>query len=234
MSLPACCYPAPSAPTLDKPKPSGLFRFTVIWFHFSAASAISCGKTTSLHGVDMLTATYAIVNLSVEQEKSCTLISQIQQFCRNRSEGLNNINLPDLKSVAKQLSQFDESCHRRKIEMNVIPAIRNARNAWRRRPAGRTGITECARRQHTYIFEGATITEYRSMDGPVRWIVLPNGTVPAGSAEKTGKKDAIFALAKRLLLSEHWFAIGVQFFSIDAQNHYTNNSGMQCNMLGLS
>ena len=74
----------------------------------------------------MLTATYAILNLSVEQEHARSLISQVQQFCRRCAAGMRDANLPDLKSVARQLTAFDEAGHRRKVELHVIPAIRSA------------------------------------------------------------------------------------------------------------
>lgn len=181
----------------------------------------------------MLTATYAIVNLSVEQEKSRTLISQIQQFCRSCPEGLNNINLPGLKSVAKQLTQFDESCHRRKIEMNVIPAIRNAT---------RDADVLLAELESLNAQDDSILTFLKALLSlsTDQWMAQFDELYCLMERyrqvrlKKLEKEDVIFALAKRLLLSEHWFAIGIQFFSIDAQNHYTNNSGMQCNMLGLS
>lgn len=166
----------------------------------------------------MLTATYAILNLSVEQEHSRTLISHIQQFCRRCSAGLRDINLPDLKSVARQLTQFDESCHRRKVEMHVIPAIRNAT----READFLFAELESLNAQDDSILTSLKALLSLSAD---QWMVKLKELCCLMELycqillKTLEKEDAIFELAKRLLPSEQWFTIGTQFLSLDAENH---------------
>ncbi len=166
----------------------------------------------------MLTATYAILNLSVEQEHSRTLISKIQQFCRHCSTGLKDINLPDLKSVARQLTQFDESGHRRKVEMHVIPAIRNAT----READPLFAELESLNAQDDSILTSLKALLSLSAD---QWMVKLKELCCLMELhcqvllKKLEQEDAIFALARRVLPSEEWFSIGTQFLSLDEQNH---------------
>lgn len=166
----------------------------------------------------MLTATYAMLNLSVEQEHSRTIISQMQQFCRRCAAGLRDINLPDLKSVARQLTQFDESCHRQKVEMHVIPAIRSAT----READALLAELESLNAQDDSILTSLKALLSLSAD---QWMAKLKELCCLMELycqillKKLEQEDAIFALAQRLLPSEQWFAIGTQFLSLDAENH---------------
>lgn len=172
----------------------------------------------------MLTATYAMLNLSVEQEHARTLIAQIQQFCRHCSAGLRDTNLPDLKSVASQLTQFDESGHRRKVEMHVIPAIRSAT----READPLFAELESLNAQDDSILTSLKALLSLSVD---QWMVKLKELCCLMELhcqvllKKLEKEDALFALAQRLLPSEQWFAIGTQFLSLDAENHAHKQPG---------
>lgn len=177
----------------------------------------------------MLTATYAIVNLSVEQEQLRTLISQIQQFCRSCSTGLKNIRLPELKLVAKQLTQFDESCHRRKIEMHMIPSIRHATHD----ADALIAELELLNAQDDSILGSLQTLLSLSTDQWMFKLKELCGLVECYRQvllKKLEKEDAILTLAKHLLRSEQWFAIGMQFFLIDAQSRVCK----QCNSMPAS
>ena len=74
----------------------------------------------------MLTATYALISLSVEQKKAHNLLSTVQQLFQNSSADRQRIDPAILESVVSQFTKLDESCHRRKVEVYVIPAIQKA------------------------------------------------------------------------------------------------------------
>lgn len=166
----------------------------------------------------MLTATYALLNLSVEQEHSRSLISKIQQFCRQCSAGMKDITLSDLAPVARQLTQFDESCHRRKVEMHVIPAIRNAT----READPLFAELESLNAQDDSIL--MSLKTLLSL-GSDQWLARFKELCCLMDLhcqillKKLEKEDAIFALARRLLPSNEWFSIGTQFLALDAQHH---------------
>src|SRR5713226_6047884 len=77
-------------------------------------------------GDKMLTATYALISLSVEQKRAHNLLSTVQQLFQNSSADRRRIDPVMLESVVSQLAKLDESCHRRKVEVYVIPAIQKA------------------------------------------------------------------------------------------------------------
>lgn len=172
----------------------------------------------------MLTATYAILNLSVEQEHARSLISKIQQFCRHCSAGLKDINLRDLKSVANQLTQFDESGHRRKVEQHVIPAIRDAT----REAAPLLDELASLNAQDESLLTSLKALLSLSSDQWMQKLKELNCLMKLYCQillKKLEKEDALFALAQRLVPSEVWFRIGTQFLSLDAQNHPHKQSG---------
>lgn len=72
----------------------------------------------------MLTTTYTLITLSVEQKTSRTILSQLQESIRNILRKVHEYDLGQFKSVLEKLAQFDQYCHRRKMELYVIPAIR--------------------------------------------------------------------------------------------------------------
>ncbi|TCS34747.1 hypothetical protein EDC30_11279 [Paucimonas lemoignei] len=74
----------------------------------------------------MLTATYSLVTLSVEQKNARSMLSSLHAQILNILQNLHNINRACLESAISKLEQFEEYCHKRKVETYVIPAIRQS------------------------------------------------------------------------------------------------------------
>jgi hypothetical protein len=72
----------------------------------------------------MLTATYSIIALKVEQNRTCWTFSSIHQYITNGIRNIKTANGIDFESMLNRLTQFEQFCHRRKMEVFVIPALR--------------------------------------------------------------------------------------------------------------
>lgn len=74
----------------------------------------------------MLTATYALVALSVEQASVRLNLLGFQQYVRTTLKQQNSVNLAQLEYACNSLSTLYQACQWRKTEMYLIPALRAA------------------------------------------------------------------------------------------------------------
>ncbi len=74
----------------------------------------------------MLTATYSMVAIFNEQKNARTLLSRAQHYLRDCLDKCHEIDFPLLRSALETLTQFDQYCHQRKVEVVLIPAVRGA------------------------------------------------------------------------------------------------------------
>ena len=74
----------------------------------------------------MLTATYSIVAITAEQEKTRSILYKLQQYVQTTWKGLQNIDFSFFGNAFDRLMQFDHQCRVRKIELYLIPALRSA------------------------------------------------------------------------------------------------------------
>ncbi len=72
----------------------------------------------------MLTATYSIVALKIEQNRACWTFSSIQQYILNGIRNIKSASGIEFESMLNRLTQFEQYCHQRKVEVFVIPALR--------------------------------------------------------------------------------------------------------------
>ncbi|KQQ40018.1 hypothetical protein ASF61_04220 [Duganella sp. Leaf126] len=72
----------------------------------------------------MLTATYTLVALSVEQASVRLSLQSFQQYVRNTLLQQSSITLSQLEFACESLHKLYQACHWRKTEMYLIPALR--------------------------------------------------------------------------------------------------------------
>ena len=71
----------------------------------------------------MLTATYVILSLSVEQKKERQFISRLLQTVQSVRRRPQEIDPATIESQLKQLTSFAEARHQRKVEACLMPAV---------------------------------------------------------------------------------------------------------------
>lgn len=74
----------------------------------------------------MLTATYTLVALSVEQASVRLSLQSFQKYVRTTLMQQNRMTLSQLEYACESLNTLYQACHWRKTEMYLIPALREA------------------------------------------------------------------------------------------------------------
>ncbi len=74
----------------------------------------------------MLTATYVLLTLSIEQKKERHFISRLLQYVQSIARRPQEIDPVFIESQLKQLTSFAEARHQRKVEACLMPAVRAA------------------------------------------------------------------------------------------------------------
>jgi hemerythrin-like domain-containing protein len=82
--------------------------------------------TENAEGADMLTLTYALVALSVEQKKVLGRLLELQHEIQQKRSRKVVADQRQIESLLAQFVQLDEACRNRNIELYVLPAIRAA------------------------------------------------------------------------------------------------------------
>jgi hemerythrin-like domain-containing protein len=165
----------------------------------------------------MLTATYSIVTISTEQNKTRRLLHRLQQHIRNAWNGLKNIDLASVESAFNHLTQFDKYCRSRKVEVHLIPAIRRVGNQadsllmeLEAFSASGMNILRALREQLGRAFKGGVLRVNE---------VCNSMELYCNKLQKrlAKEEDELLPLARRLLSIEEWFAIAEKFLSDDAK-----------------
>jgi hemerythrin-like domain-containing protein len=165
----------------------------------------------------MLTATYALVTLSVEQRKARGILTALQQQIRNIAKKSESIDHSCCESILCQLAQFNESCRCRNLQLYMIPAVRRATrdaddllseldsfsstgenilretraNLWNIFNQGSEGVNQVCAAMESYCHH------------QLQRLVMEEGE--------------LFPVVQRVISSENWFDIAAQFISHDAE-----------------
>jgi len=165
----------------------------------------------------MLTATYTLVALSVEQASVRVGLLALRHYARSTLVRQNRISLRQLEYACATLDQLYQACHWRKIEIYLIPAIRGGSER------ADQLLDELSRLNQAALDAVRTLQErIMAMDGGVETQVAQvcDGieTFCAALLQRLEKEEQeLFALARRVICGEAWFAIANQFMLHDAR-----------------
>lgn len=167
----------------------------------------------------MLTVTYALVTLSVEQKKARGNLAALQQQIRSSAAKLESIDRSCFESILYQLVQFDESCRWRNLELYVIPALRSATSE----------ADDLMAELESFSSTGENILRETRAN---LWRVFNQGIEGVNELctamesychhllKRLAKEEReLLPLAQRVISSEDWFDLAAQFISHDAENH---------------
>lgn len=156
------------------------------------------------------------------------LLCSVRQLFQNNREDKQCIDPLILASVVSQLAKLDAVFHQRKLEIYLIPAIRKATQEadpllaeLESLSAIGLGILGSIRQWRRHGFN-QSVTEVKTLYSSVE--LYCNNLFQ----RLTKEEDELLPLAQRVLSSEEWFAIGVQFLSLDAESKRTGNLQMRC------
>jgi len=163
----------------------------------------------------MLTATYSLVAIAAEQDKTRSMLSRLQQYIQNSWKGLQNIDFAFLDNALGKLMHFDRCFRNRKLELYLIPTLRVAGREAETLiaeldalSAKGMSILRSIREQLGQAFEKSTIKVNEVCHAMESYCDCMFVRLEREERE-------LIPLARRLFSIEDWFTIAAQFLADD-------------------
>ncbi len=165
-------------------------------------------------GTNMLTATYSIIALKIEQNRARWTFSSIQQFILNGIRNIKTTGGIDFDAMLNRLDQFERYCHQRKMEVFVIPALRKfTREADalldeldRLSEAGLSLLRALQEKLQYALRSGAAMVDE---------ICASLEQYCAHFYRRLAREEELVQIAERVMPTEAWFGIAENFLSVD-------------------
>ncbi len=162
----------------------------------------------------MLTATYSIVALKLEQKRAHWTFAAIQQTIRNAINNIRHASGVELENMLNRLAQFEQYCHQRKMEIFIIPALRNlTREAdalldeLDSLNASSVALLQSLRtKMQVAVRQGAAMVEE---------FCAALEQCCAHFYQRLAREEELVRIAERVIPSEAWFSIAASFLSHD-------------------
>ncbi|MGK5026506.1 hypothetical protein [Janthinobacterium sp. RB2R34] len=164
----------------------------------------------------MLTATYALVSLSVEQASIRVSLLTFQQYMHAQLRQQRQLTLAHLDYAGDWLNRVYQFSYWRKVDQYLLPAIRQAT------PHADGLLAELDRLNHAAL-ESVSLVRRRAMAAGYDSEQLEqlgaaiDSFCAALMARLEMDERVLFALARRVIAGEAWFAIAHQFLAHDAR-----------------
>jgi DUF438 domain-containing protein len=164
----------------------------------------------------MLTATYSFVAISAEQDMARSLLYRLQQAVQNIWHSVHKADFSFLEAAFDKLFQFDRFCRHRKLDLYVIPTLRNVT----READALLEQLEALRESGLAMLRTARERLVATIDtGNVRAHEVVHAMetfIENMQVKLTREEEELFPMLRRLLSVEDWFAIAAQFLADDA------------------
>ncbi len=163
----------------------------------------------------MLTATYVLLTLSIEQKKERHFISRLLQHVQSVTRQRQDIDPALIESQLNELTRFAEARHQRKVEACLMPVLRTAS-----RDAGvLLADLESLSRLGGAMLGAARKCLRRAMRRSSSQGKLLCRTIDLychNLLKRLDKEEQeLLPLARRVISSEQWFTIGSMFLAHD-------------------
>lgn len=174
----------------------------------------------------MLTATYTLVALSVEQSSVRLSLLSFQKYVRSTLMQQNSITLSQLEYACENLNNLYQACHWRKTEMYLIPALRESTERAdalldelnHLNQAALAAIRALQERMGIY----ADVRDFR-----VEQVCESIETCCTSLLKRLEKEEQeLFAMARSLIGGETWFSIANQLMMHDKHLEEMKRSGV--------
>lgn len=165
----------------------------------------------------MLTATYILVSLSVEQASIRMSLLAFQKYMQVQLRQQSRLSLAQLQYTGDWLNRLYQGGYWRKVEMYLIPAIRQAT------PHADGLLNELNGLNHAAL-ENINLVQQRagaaldSSEQQAEQLCAAIDAFCAALLQRLEKEEReLFALARKVIVGEAWFAIAYQFLAHDAR-----------------
>jgi hemerythrin-like domain-containing protein len=168
----------------------------------------------------MLTATYALLTLSVEQKKERTFISRILHYLQVNAGKPQEIDPACLQSQLEQLTTFAESRHKRKVERCLIPAVRKATSEAGSLLEDLESLSRVGSSMLRFVRRSLRRAIHVGHD-EIERLCRTMQRYCLNLLERLAKEEQqLLPLAQRVITHEQWFRIGTKFMSDDARHEW--------------
>lgn len=172
----------------------------------------------------MLTATYTLVALSVEQSSVRVSLQTFQKYVQANIKDQNQITLGQLQYACDSLNRLYQACHWRKIEMYLIPAIRQATEQ-ADRLLDELGELNNAALDIVNSLQRRVGDMTAHSDEHVAQVCASIDVFCSALLKRLEKEECeLFAVARSVICGETWFAIANQFLLHDARAQESRRS----------
>lgn len=174
----------------------------------------------------MLTATYTLVALSVEQATVRLSLLSFQKYVRSTLMQQNSITLAQLEYACENLNSLYQACHWRKTEMYLIPALRETTER------ADHLLDELNHLNQAALAAIRTLQERMGIFADVRDFQVEQvcdsiETCCAALLKRLEKEEQeLFAMARGLIGGETWFSIANQLMMHDKHVEEMKRSGV--------
>ena len=175
----------------------------------------------------MLTATYTLVSLSVEQASIRVSLLSFQQYMNAQLRQQRELNLALLPYAGDWLNRFYQFGYWRKVEQYLIPAIRQAT------PHADGLLDELNKLNHAALdsvqaVQRRALAAIDSSEQQAEQLNMAIDRFCSALLARLEKEEReLFAVARRVIVGEAWFAIAYQFLAHDARMEENRRSKAQ-------
>ncbi|WP_420474605.1 hypothetical protein [Noviherbaspirillum sp. ST9] len=162
----------------------------------------------------MLTTTYSMVVLSSEQQNTRRILGKLEQYLHNASwlcaDGVDRVWL---ERVLHKVMKVDKYCQQRKVELYVIPALRQAPSE----VAGLLDRIDALCNDAMRILLHVCSQMERAVAGSCADVIALVNAIELYCRQMTARlsfeEDELFPAARQLLSTEAWFQIAASCLS---------------------
>ena len=169
----------------------------------------------------MLTATYILVSLSVEQASIRMSLLAFQKYMHVQLRQQSRLSLSQLQYAGDWLSRLYQGGYWRKVEMYLIPAIRQAAPHADGPLDGLlnelNGLNHAALESINVVQQRAGVALDNSELQAEQLCAAIDSFCAALMARLEKEERELFALARKVIVGEAWFGIAYQFLAHDAR-----------------
>lgn len=174
----------------------------------------------------MLTATYTLVALSVEQASVRLSLLSFQKYVRTTLMQQNRMTLSQLEYACESLNTLYQACHWRKTEMYLIPALRDATERADHLLDELNRLNQAALTSIRLLQDKlGALADVR--DEQVSEVCDSIDAICAALLKRLEKEEQeLFALARNAIAGETWFSIANQLMMHDKHLDEMKRSGL--------
>ena len=164
----------------------------------------------------MLTATYTLVALSVEQTKVRVSLQSLHKFLQSNLLHRSSLSRGQVECVCDTLKRLYEAYHWRKLDKFLIPAVRRASTAAAELLGELEALSQTAAEAMAAAVRSAGGAALEGEARVARFCALIDRFCAALLERLEREEHELFPVARAVIPSETWFAIANQMLAHDA------------------